>query len=47
MLIITNADPGLVLERLWRAGIGPPFEIHVRTPDKLIYYKRFSRLVRV
>ena len=47
VLVITNADPGLILEKLWRAGIGPPFEIHVRTPDKLAYYERFSKLIRV
>jgi predicted nucleotidyltransferase len=42
VLIITNADPGIVLEKLWRAGIGPPFEVHVRMPNKLVYYERFS-----
>ncbi|WP_054841722.1 nucleotidyltransferase domain-containing protein [Vulcanisaeta distributa] len=47
VLVITSVDPGIVLERLWRAGIGPPFEIHVRMPDKLAYYKRFSKLIRV
>ncbi|MGC9180114.1 MAG: nucleotidyltransferase domain-containing protein [Vulcanisaeta sp.] len=42
VLIITNADPGIILEKLWRAGIGPPFEVHVRMPNKLVYYERFS-----
>lgn len=33
VLAITAADPGLVLERLWRAGIGDPFKIHVSPRD--------------
>ncbi|GAB6943698.1 nucleotidyltransferase domain-containing protein [Vulcanisaeta sp. JCM 14467] len=47
VLALTNAEPGIVLEKLWRAGIGPPFEIHVRTPDKLAYYERFSKLIKI
>ncbi|ADY02223.1 hypothetical protein VMUT_2026 [Vulcanisaeta moutnovskia 768-28] len=42
VLVITNADPGIVLEKLWRAGIGPPFEVHIRMPNELVYYERFS-----
>ncbi|ADN50562.1 nucleotidyltransferase domain-containing protein [Vulcanisaeta distributa] len=47
VLVVTNVNPGIILERLWKAGIGPPFEIHVRTHDKLAYYERFSKLIRV
>jgi len=47
VLVVTNADPGIILEKLWRAGIGPPFEVHVRAPDKLVHYERFSKLIRV
>ncbi|MGC9152215.1 MAG: nucleotidyltransferase domain-containing protein [Vulcanisaeta sp.] len=47
VLVVTNADPGIILEKLWRAGIGPSFEVHVRTPDKLVHYERYSKLIRV
>lgn len=47
VLVVTTADPPVVLERLWRAGIGPPFEVHVRPPEALPLYQKRSRLVRV
>ena len=47
VLVVTAADPPVVLERLWRAGIGPPFEVHVRPPDVLPLYQRRGKLIRI
>lgn len=47
VLVITTINPGVVLEKLWRAGIGDPFEIHVRSPDMLPLYRRHSKLVKI
>ncbi len=47
VLIITRQNPGVILKRLWEVGIRDPFEVHVRTPDKLKYYSRLSKIVKV
>lgn len=47
ILIITNANPGNVLAELWKKGIKDPFEIHVQPPEKLRFYSRKCKLVKV
>lgn len=47
ILIITGVHPAHVLSELWKAGIKDPFEIHVQTPEKAIFYKTRAKLVKV
>lgn len=47
VLIITRAHPASVHSELWKAGIKDPFEIHVQTPEKAIFYKSKAKLVKV
>ncbi|HDD64067.1 MAG: nucleotidyltransferase domain-containing protein [Thermoprotei archaeon] len=47
ILIITNVSPGNVLTELWKKGIKDPFEIHVQPPEKLRFYSRKCKLVKV
>ncbi len=47
ILIITRGHPAQVLSELWKAGIKDPFEIHVQTPEKAMFYKTRAKLVKV
>jgi len=47
VLIITEVSPANVYLKLWKAGIKDPFEVHVHTPEKAIFYKKRTRLVKV
>lgn len=47
VLIITRVHPADVHMELWKAGIKDPFETHVQTPEKIIFYKTRAKLVKV
>ena len=47
ILIITNANPGNMLAELWKKGIKDPFEIHIQPPEKLKFYSRKCRLIKI
>ncbi|MFP3984605.1 MAG: nucleotidyltransferase domain-containing protein [Candidatus Bathyarchaeia archaeon] len=47
ILIITKLHPARVHSELWKAGIREPFEIHVHSPEKAVFYKTRTKLVKV
>jgi len=47
VLIITRVKPSDILIKLWEAGIGDPFEIHIQPPEKLKYYEKKAYLKRI
>jgi hypothetical protein len=47
ILIITRLHPANVHSELWKVGIKDPFEIHVHTPEKAVFYKKRTKLVKV
>ena len=47
VLIITDKGVEEVLPRLWEAGIGDPFEIHVRPRKYLQDYAKRSKLIKI
>jgi predicted nucleotidyltransferase len=47
ILIVTGVNPANVHYELWRAGIRDPFEIHVQTPEKAVFYEKRAKLVKV
>lgn len=47
ILVITRVHPANVLLELWKAGIKDPFEVHVQTPEKAVFYKTRAKLVKV
>lgn len=47
VLIITRLKPSDILVKLWEAGIGDPFEIHIQPPEKLKYYEKKAYLKRI
>ncbi|MEM1946519.1 MAG: nucleotidyltransferase domain-containing protein [Candidatus Caldarchaeum sp.] len=38
ILIVTDKDHVMVRSALWRAGVRPPFELHIQTREKAQYY---------
>lgn len=47
VLVVTGLPPEVVISKLWGAGIGDPFEVHVVGRDLLDAYRRRARLVRL
>ncbi len=47
ILIITDLVPGIVISRLWRAGIEEPFEIHVYKKKYLPIFRRKGKLIKI
>lgn len=47
ILIITRLHPANVHSELWKAGIRDPFEVHVHSPEKAVFYKKRTTLVKV
>ena len=47
ILIITRLHPAEVHLELWKAGIRDPFEVHVYSPEKAVFYKTRTTLVKV
>jgi predicted nucleotidyltransferase len=47
ILIITRLHPANIHFELWKAGIRDPFEIHVHSPEKAIFFKMRTNLVKV
>jgi predicted nucleotidyltransferase len=47
ILVISKLNPAEINAELWRAGIKEPFEIHVQPPNKLVFYKRKAKLVKI
>jgi predicted nucleotidyltransferase len=47
VLIITKLHPAKIHYELWKAGIKDPFEIHVHPPEKVIFYKTRTTIVKV
>ncbi|MCS7365674.1 MAG: nucleotidyltransferase domain-containing protein [archaeon GB-1867-035] len=47
ILIITKENPSQIHLKLWKAGIKPPFEIHIQPPEKLELYKKRAKLIKI
>jgi predicted nucleotidyltransferase len=47
VLIITKLEPEKIHAELWKMGIKDPFEIHVQSKEKLHFYERNAKLIRV
>lgn len=47
ILIVTTVEPAMVHAELWKSGIKEPFEIHVHSPKKAVFYKTKANLVKV
>lgn len=47
ILVVTDRGVEEVLPRLWEAGVGDPFEIHVRPRSMLEQYRRRGKLIRI
>ena len=47
VLIITRLHPAKIYSELWKAGIRDQFEIHVHPPEKAVFYKRRTNLVKI
>lgn len=47
VLIITKAEPAKVHLELWKTGIKEPFEIHIQPPEKIDYYKKRAKLIKI
>jgi len=47
VLIVTRVKPCEIIAKLWEAGIGDPFEIHVQPPEKLHYYEKRGKLKKI
>jgi predicted nucleotidyltransferase len=47
ILITTRLHPADIHSELWKAGIRDPFEVHVHSPEKAVFYKKRATLVKV
>jgi len=47
VLIITKVEPAKVHLELWKTGIKEPFEIHIQPPEKIDYYKKRAKLIKI
>lgn len=47
VLVITRVHPAVVHSELWKAGIREPFKVHVHLPERLDFYKRRVKLVKL
>jgi len=47
VLVVTSVEPARVHMELWKSGVKEPFEIHVQPPDKVDFYRRRAKLLRI
>lgn len=47
ILVITKLHPAKIHSELWKAGIREPFEVHVHSPEKAIFFKTSAKLVKI
>ncbi|MCD6348362.1 MAG: nucleotidyltransferase domain-containing protein [Candidatus Korarchaeota archaeon] len=47
ILVITELEPQVIIEELWKEGIGDPFEVHVYPPEYLPRFRRRANLKKL
>jgi hypothetical protein len=47
ILVITKLKPAKIHAELWKSGIREPFEIHIQPKEKIHFYQKRVKLIKI